>query len=394
MSDPPPSGPREKSSGPPEVTRGLPSVSEARAQRRRLQSLPPRIWLWAVVFIGAGIVIWWRTEQAQINEMRAELLARQRAVKAELGPRWLPLRDKLEGWTSDCGEAAFTDELPPDDLIQSWDFRNMPGIYLRLSQADTGDPAKIREASNKSLKDAFTACLLTAENANPLTGAECKTTQQCPQGQMCNEFERCSVPSQPYNLRTAYKSLFVLSDEWVAQTQEVTNELTMRGVVGTFDSISDYDLPIAADLLTRSKYFLVVVDEPVSSDGKSADAALPAVQQDQDDRSIPTADHPARVCLYRLEDDKLMFRVKRMAAGDLRGPAMNNPESQIFLKRQANSCALALEVKQVLGAETTDPKGKVAVPEETDGAPAPSATTTASAAPSAPPVPTAAPSGG
>lgn len=385
MSDPPPSGPREIPSGPPEVTRGLPSVSEARAQRRRLQSLPPRIWLWAAVFIGAGIVIWWRTEQAQINEMRAELLARQRAVKAELGPRWLPLRDKLEQWTSDCGEAAFTDQLPPDDLIETWDFRNMPGIYLRLAQADTSDPEKIREASNKSLKDAFTACLLTAENASPLKGAECKTTQECPQGQMCNEFERCSVPSQPYNLRTAYKSLFVLSDEWVAQTQEVTNELTMRGVIGTFDSISDYDLPIAADLLTRSKYFLVVVDEAVTAKPDRADAALPAVQQDQDDRSIPTADHPARVCLYRLEDDKLMFRVKRMAAGDLRGPAMNNLESQIFLKRQANSCALALEVKQVLGAETTDPEG--APPKQDDEAPenevapAPSATTTSSAQP-------------
>jgi len=355
MSDPPPSGAREKPSSPLEAARGLPSVSEARAERRRLQSLPPRIWLWAAVFIGAGIVIWWRMEQAQINEMRAELLARQRAVVAELGPRWLPLRDKLEAWTADCGEAAFTDVAPPEDLVKTWDFREMPGIYLRLAQSDSSEPKKIREAANKSLKDAFTACLLTAKNENSLSGAECKTTQDCPQGQTCNEFERCSVPSQPYNLRTAYKSLFVLSDAWVAQTQEVTNELTMRGVVGTFDAISDYDLPIAADLLTRSKYFLVVVDEQVTADEQSADAALPSVQQDQDDRSIPTADHPARVCLYRLEDDKLVFRVKRMAAGTLRGPAMNNPESQIFLKRQANSCALALEVKQALGASTTEP---------------------------------------
>lgn len=388
MSDSPSSGPREIPAGPPEVTRGLPSVSEARAQRRRLQSLPPRIWLWAVVFIGAGIVIWWRTEQAQTNEMRAELLARQRAVKAELGPRWLPLRDKLERWTSDCGEAAFTDQLPPEDLIETWDFRNMPGIYLRLAQADANVPEKIREASNKSLKDAFTACLLTAENESPLKGPECKTTQECPQGQTCNEFERCSVPSQPYNLRTAYKSLFVLSDEWVAQTQEVTNELTMRGVLGTFDSISDYDLPIAADLLTRSKYFLVVVDEAVSANPDRADAALPVVEQDQDDRSIPTADHPARVCLYRLEDDKLMFKVKRMAAGDLRGPAMNNPESQIFLKRQANSCALALEVKQVLGAETTESEQAPSEKGDPGGAPegaspAPSTTATAGPAPSA-----------
>ncbi|MEM6786894.1 MAG: hypothetical protein AAF715_05195 [Myxococcota bacterium] len=372
--------------GPPEITRGLPSVSEARAERRRLQSLPPRVWLWAVIFIGVGIVIWWRLDQAKINEMRTELLARQRAVKDELGPRWDPLRERLERWTTDCAEAAFTDVAPPASLLSTWDFRTMPGIYLRLAQSDARSTDQIRDAANASLKDAFTACLLTATNANPLRGTECQTTRDCPRGQMCNEFERCTTPSQPYNLRTAYKSLSVLDDAWVAETQEVTNELTMRGLVGTFDDISAYDLPLATDLLNQSKYFLVVIDEPAEAavNGGGVGAAEAASATDEDERGIPTADHPARVCLYRLdaEADNLVFRLRRMAAGALRGPATSHPESAVALKRQANSCALALEVKQALGVDAA----AVVAPEGSDAA-AGSPSATASAVPGSPPPP-------
>ena len=44
-----------------------------------------------------GLIDVLKREEGEIQRMRSELLARQRATVAELGPRWFPLRDKIEG---------------------------------------------------------------------------------------------------------------------------------------------------------------------------------------------------------------------------------------------------------------------------------------------------------
>jgi hypothetical protein len=153
----------------------------------------------------------------------------------------------------------------------------------------------------------------------------------------------------------AFKTLHVMSDEWVANIQEIGNKLEMRGAQATFEDINKYDLPAATDLLARSKYFLVVVDEAVAADQGDIEEALPEVADAgaQDDRSIPTAAHPARVCVWRLEDDKKMLTLRRDAAGALRGPGTQNVgfETRIAQQRQANSCALALSVRETIGGD-------------------------------------------
>lgn len=365
--DPPVSGKRPKEPRVPgEHSRGLPSVHQARAERRRTHWLPPRMWLWAVVCIGAGIVVWWKLEQGEVNEMRAELLARQRAVKAELGGRWFPLRDKIETWTQACGVEAFIEEPPPPELVKTWDFRDKPGIYLRLAQEATKTPEAIREAATKSLHDGFTACLVTVPNPNPLSGPPCLTAEECESGQICNEFSHCARPSQPFNLRTAFNTMQVLSDDWVAGIQEISNKLTMRGALATFNAASDYDLPIAADFVQRSQYFLVVVDEP-PLEGTVVDEALELAEEDAaatDDRSIATAPHPARVCLYRLEDEARLFAVRLDAAGELRGGTVLEPKTRVAQQRQANSCSLALSLREAIGAT-----GGAAVPDDEGSAP-------------------------
>jgi hypothetical protein len=383
---PPVSGKRAKSDFEGQaVTRGLPSVAQARADRRKTRWLPARFWLWAGVFVGAGAIVWWKLDDGAISKMRADLLARQRDVTAELGPRWFPLRDKLEGWTAECSSEGFFDEgaAKPGTkgLVAEWDFRRMPGIYLRLAQEAGKQPKTIREAAKKSLRDGFTSCLLEVDNPNPLSGPACETTAECSPGQLCNELGHCADPSQPYNLRTAYKALYMLSEEWIIDTQAISNKLTMRGAVATFDAANKYDLPMATDLLQRSKYFLVVVDEHVD-EGNGLDAKLPDADAGaEDDRSIPTAAHPARVCVYRLEDDKKMIAVRREAGGELRGPANSslNPATQIAQQRQANACALALALREAMGA----PSGAQVLDEldkPTPPPPAPSGT--ASPAPS------------
>jgi hypothetical protein len=356
MPEPPVSGKREKPFEALPPTRGLPSVQEARAQRKRIRWLPTRFWLWAFVLIGAGIIVWWKLEQGEIAKMKSELLARQRAVVTELGPRWFPLRDELEKWVSDCGAEGFVDHVEPE-LAARWDFRAMPGIYLRLAQKDSQGVDSIRNATQKSLLDAFTGCLVTADNPNPLDGAACETTEDCQAGLHCNEFKHCAKYSQPYNLRTAYRTMRVMTDEWVADIQEISNKLTMRGAVASFEAVNKHDLPVAADLLQRSKYFLVVVDEasdaPDELDNLPPDADAGV---GQDDRSIPTGPHAARVCVYRLDDNAKVLAVRRDAAGALMGGTQPvDLRSRIAQQRQANSCALALSVREAMGAPAEAP---------------------------------------
>jgi hypothetical protein len=353
------------------VTRGLPSVEEARAARRRGWLPGSRFWKWSAICIGAGIILWWKLEQGEINRMRNELLARQRGVREELGPRWFPLRDKIEGWTQACAAADFKPVEAPE-LVKEWDFRKLPGIYLRLSQKDAKSVNSIRDAAQKSLRDAFTACLLLTPNPNPLAGPACETTEDCGAKQLCNDYKHCAEYSQPFNLRTAYKTMQLMSDEWTAEIQQVTNKLTLRGAIATFDAANKYDLPVAADLLQRSKYFLLVVDEAQLLDEKGATEALPTVADAgvHDDRSIPTAPHKARVCVWRLEDDKKVLALRGDASGMLVGgqKAAVDLETNISQQRQANSCALALTVREEMGAAAKEgaPDDGKRPPEEKD----------------------------
>lgn len=394
-SDPP--VPRKHPADDQERVRGLPSIDQARADRKRTRWFPVRFWLWAMTFIGAGIIVWWKIDQGEIEEMKSELLSRQRAVVKELGPRWFPLRDKIETWTAECGAEAFI-EQPADDLVEEWDFRKEAGIYLRLAQSATKSPEAIRDAATKSLRDGFTSCLFTVDNPSPLAGIECMDSSDCPDKHLCNEFNHCQEPSQPVNMRLAYKSLHMLGDQWVANVQEIDNKLTARGALATFEAANKFDLPVATDLLLGSKYFLVVVDEAVKVDDSDLQHTLPEADAGtEDDRSIPTAPHPARVCMWRLSDGERMFAVRAKASGELRGTMGPDvgPQTRIAQQRQANSCSLALEVRDRLGAgagaqvqddegDDGDGGGGGAAPDEAGGGAAPGVATGAPAVSASP----------
>lgn len=317
--------------------------------------MPPRFWAYAALFIGAGIIYWWRTEVGEVQTLRDDLMARQRTVEKDLGPRWFPLRDKIEQWVQECGTRTELEHIDQETL-SGWDFRGMRGIYLRLGIDDAVNLDRLREATQRSLHDGFTACLLVAPNPSPLAGPACQTTRDCQRGHFCNEMKHCSEYSQPYNLRIAYQTMRVLTPEWVQDVQQITAKLTLRGAVATFDAINEYDIPIAVDLLQRSKYFMVVVDEkapegsepePVLDDEVDPEAGV------RFDPSIPTAPHKARVCVWRLEDDKQVLAIRRDAAGALvGGRAATSVSSEVARQRQANSCALALSVREAMGIDT------------------------------------------
>jgi hypothetical protein len=64
--------------------------------------------------------------------------------------------------------------------------------------------------------------------------------------------------------------------------------------------------------------------------------------------------HPARVGIWDVRDNKLILRLRAVAGGDfipVGNRAATSPETLAAEQRQVNSCALALEVKEAIGAQ-------------------------------------------
>ncbi|MBM4376630.1 MAG: hypothetical protein FJ095_16220 [Deltaproteobacteria bacterium] len=339
MSDsgPPVSGSR------PKATSGLPSLQRARKDRGGNTA----IWNWLIPLVGVVLLGWWRYDAHRTGQLRDGLLARQREVAKRLAPQWLPMRDKVEAWTRECAAADFK-ETPNPTLAATWDFRALPGLYLRLGKKRADTVESIRKAATASLHDGFSACLFTASNGSPVAGARCENTQDCAAGELCNEFNQCATPSQPYNLRLAYRATRVLDDAWLTELQATRGELQLRGAWSSFDSIEKYDLPIATELLAKAAYFLVVVDEPV--EGSEPKATPEPNEEATEDRSIPDGPHWARVCLHRFDGAARVLALRKEASGDLRGAKPQSDATRLAQQRQANGCSLALEVREAIGA--------------------------------------------
>lgn len=361
-------------------TRGLQAVEQAREARTKMRWPSPKFWGYTGLAMAVAGIIYWRRSQAEMDSERQSLMAKQRAVKVELGPRWDPMRDKIESWTIALANDAGAEHVNRDAL-KALDFREKPGIYLRLRLDDAKSPEAIRKNAKDSLRDAFTSCLMRIPNPNPLAGNECKRSRDCAQGEFCNEMNRCSRPAQPFNLRVAYRTLNLLSDEWVRDVQEANTELRLRLLATSYEDAIRDDIPQAVELLTRAQYFLLVLDEVPQ--GKEAPKAAVNVSAAE---ALQAVVHPARVSVWSLSDGKNLLRVRREAGGQLLGaPPDVGPDVLEARQRQANSCALALEVRTAMGDTdvASAPPSDGAAPPATGSASAdPAPSTSASAAPS------------
>lgn len=321
--------------------RGLPAIEQAREARLQKPRWPaPKYWGWAALVLMAMGIFHWKNEQSKVEGARQALLARQRAVEVELGPRWKPLRDRMEGWTMELAGDAKPDVVEKDEIAR-FGFREAPGIYLRLPLSRAKAAESIRDAAKESLRDGFTSCLFRVPNPDPFAGAACRHTRDCPPGQLCNEVDHCAPPAQPYNLRVGYRAMRVLDDVWMRDIEAADGDLRVRVLTESFDDLVKDDIPVAIELLTRAKYFLVVVDE------------AEITQPDGGVAAIDAEPHFARVALYRLSDGKLLLRVRREASAELVG-AQGGLEQRTAdaRQRQANACALALEVRRAMGDDS------------------------------------------
>lgn len=335
--------------------RGLRSVEASRAERNKVKRPPLRVIAWFLIVTAVALALYFRHSAGQLDRDRQRLLADQRAVESELGKIWLPLRNKVEGWTvelakADIPTADATSDVVDKQALAEFNFQEQAGLYLRLRSDQAVSPELVRKAAQTSLRDGFTACLMRTPSGDPLAGVECQTSVDCQPGQLCNEFHHCATPGQPYNLRLAYKSLFVLTPEWVADVQQVDNDLRLRALRGTFDQANRIEFPIAVTLLTSAKFFLVVVDEKPVPAAPPTDADAGVAADDED--TLAGKLYPIRVGLYRLSDGKQLLRVRRNVEPKLREPAgaiAVDPATRAATLRQAQSCELAQEVRCVVG---------------------------------------------
>ena len=308
--------------------------------------MPPHFWLWAGIGLAVfGVGYWWMA-QRELASQKAGVMAKQRAIKHSLGPRIFPFRDKIESWVMELAGPYKGDWVEPG--LQWRVIRSGAGVYFRLRLKNAKDPKAIRKAASSSLHDGFTACFFVREGAaDPRSGSKCHALADCEPGLLCNEWDVCSPPPRPYNMRLAYRALRVLSDDWTDALLEATSDLAVRVCERDLDAATKNDVPIAIDVLARAKYATVVLDE----DPKQG---LPKPLEDagveSDEERVQREAHMARVGIWDLHDDRVVLRLRREAFGTfvpVGGRVVRRVETVAAQSRQANSCALATTVRRV-----------------------------------------------
>jgi hypothetical protein len=336
--------------------RGLPSLNEARAERRRalvygkvrLRAMPPHFWLWVVVGFAAFGVIYWRVAQGRLESRKSAVMAKQRAIAAALGPKIQPFRDQVEGWVRELAADGPADFVAPGDGLSG--LREAPGVYLRLRRENTKSAKQIRKAAQGSLLDGFTSCLFVSPTALPTQGKACRLTSECEPGQLCNEWNVCAAPPRPYNMRLAYKALRVLSSEWTDELHKADVELGVNAYDRDLDSVAKHDVPVAVEIMNKARFVTLVIDEdpPEGLPNDAPDAGESAEERLQ---RVP---HFARIGIWDVATKIPLLRLRAQASADfvpMGGKVITNRETVAAQSRQANSCALALAVRTKLDAE-------------------------------------------
>jgi hypothetical protein len=261
-------------------------------------------------------------------------------IAREVGGPYFALRDEVEAFTVKLANDTSDEDFVDLDLMTSAQNANgdaplfkSPGVYLRVTKPSAISPQKIRESAKDSLRDAFSACFLRTPHLDTRQGKACKKSKDCERGEICNELDVCSKPMQPYNLRIAYRGLFVLDPEWVRDVETASEELRLRWREDELTQANANDIPIAVDLVKRAKYFLVVVDDvPKGLEPMDGGTIEQAVQSEV---------HQARVGVLDLERHRTVLRVKRTVDVDI--PVV--PGQIEAQRRQVLNCALAQEVR-------------------------------------------------
>ncbi|HEX2879801.1 MAG TPA: hypothetical protein VHO25_09745 [Polyangiaceae bacterium] len=344
-----------------ERERGLPSINESRRRRRRaivlgrvqVREAAPQFWLWVFAVLAAFGVIYWRYAEGQLLNQKGAVMAKQRAIASVLGPKIHPFTERVERWTRELGGQWSTDQVASGiDLEQ---FTHASGAYLRLLIEDAQSNDALTKAAAKSVRDGFTACLFAQDKAvSPTQGEPCKAISDCPAGKLCNDYSVCTPPGEPFNLRLGYRALRILTSKWSDELHAARNDLEVRTFELDLDKAAEHDVPLAIELLTRSKYFTVLLDEPPNKaeDGSPAEAANADETPAEHRQRVA---HPVRIGVWDLQTDQPVLKLRTEAVGSVVAVGdkqVTDPRIVAAQQRQVNNCALALTVKEKLSAAT------------------------------------------
>ncbi len=339
--------------------RGLPSLEEARLERRRaivlgrarLRAMSPRFWLWTGLGFAVFGVVYYKVAQGHLESQKGAVMAKQRAIAQELGTRLLPWRDRIEAWVVEIA-GAWPGELAEGGVGLA-DVTREPGVYLRLRVADAQQAASIRSSATRSLQDGFTACLFTRKGGvDPSKGPKCTSTANCEAGLLCNEWDVCARPTQPYNMRLAYRAMRVLSSEWTDELHRADNDLTVRAHERDLDRTTHDDVPVAIEVLTRARYFTLVLDEDPEG-GLPAALARDSGVAETDEQRVQRSSHFVRVGIWDLSKNAPVVRHRTPASArfvPMGDRVVSDPRVVAAQQRQVNSCAAAVSVRQVMEA--------------------------------------------
>jgi hypothetical protein len=305
---------------------GLKAVHSARAERRNSKygKIPGSVWLVAGGAVVVTLVLAYLLSDRTLSTEKDEILSQQRAAVSTVGAEWFPLRDKLEKITMDAAAKFDGDKVDLD--AAKMDFRSSPGIYLRLRVDEARTADSLRTHAKDSVKDAFTGCLLREPNVALARG----------------DSDAGVGPDQPWNLRQAYASTRILTDDWAGEVKASVDKDRLRVFKQQYDKAKRDEIPLAIDIIKRAQFFLLVLDEDVPEarelSGDAGTITEEALQQ------VP---HPARVLIVNLRTGAEIARLRKTAEADFHfvgEQAVRDPEIRAAMKRQVNNCALAQQV--------------------------------------------------
>lgn len=312
---------------------GLKAIYDGREGRHRgrFSRLTPRIMLFVVssfllIVLGYGFV-----SKRTLDNAKGELLAKRRAVETTLGPEWFPLRDKLEKLTTDTAKDWPGDWVDVEGARQ-FEFRTVPGIYLRLRVAEARDVESLRKSARLSVKDGFTGCIMKTTNLAAMRG----------------EADAGLGSEQPWNLRQAYASTRVLNQDWADEVKASGDDLRLRVFQQQFDKATREEIPLAIDIVKRAQFFLLVLDEDSAEALSKTDAGVITME------ALQLVAHDSRIRLWNLKTGGEVARVKRRGEAGFRfvgEQALQDPEALEAMQRQVNNCALANRFKEALSVK-------------------------------------------
>jgi len=359
--------------------RGLSALNEARRTRRRsivlgrvrLREVATRFWIFTFVGMALFGIVYYRYAQNELTAQRNQLSARQRSVALAAGQAGFALRDKLEAWVLQLAEAPPSGRVSERASLDA--ISRGPGIYVRARQSDALRVESLRRAAARSVHDGFTSCLFIGRAPDPVPGAACRAKSQCGPGELCDDWGVCSTPGQPYNLRLLYDALRVQGPEWDQRLASAGDALQGRAMELELADAAKHEVPAAAELIRRSKYFSAVLDEDPSGVSSPASGADAGAEESAEER-LQTSDHFVRVGIWDIASSEPLLQLRLPVAGrfvSLGNHALAEGTEARARQRQANNCAAAVEVRQALLAQLGGTTASATEAPEELAAPAP-----------------------